>query len=248
MATASRRFDLVSLARKAWARRVALLGFHLAVGAIATAVVFLLPPWYAARVTLVPAPREGLSLEVPGSLLPGTSLRLGAGPAPQDQLAMVLASRTIADSLVTRFDLVRRWNASSREQARLMLVAHRTVEVPRPGEVVIAVEARDPALARDLAAGFVDLAASESLRLRRALQLAHPPDIDPPAFAVLDAATLPGIPARPRRALTIVLALALAMAGSLVTLHFEDEERRSWLLWQPKVTRGGRGAAERKAA
>jgi len=247
MAPAPRRFDVVSLARKAWARRVALLGFHLAAGAIATGVVFLLPRWYVASVTLVPAPRDGFSLEVPGSLLPGTSLRLGAGPTPQDQLAMVLASRAVADSLVRRFDLVRRWNASGREEARLMLVAHRTVKAPRSGEVVLAVEARDPALARDLAAGCVDLAASESLRLRSALQMTHAPDIDPPPFAVLDAATLPGIPARPRRAATIALALALAMAGSLVALHFEDEERRSWLLWQPKVTRAVR-AAERKAA
>jgi uncharacterized protein involved in exopolysaccharide biosynthesis len=248
MATATRRFELASLARKAWARRMALLGFHLAVAAIATAVVFLLPRWYAASVTLVPAPGAGLALEVPGGLLPGTSLRLGAGPTPQDELAMVLSSRTIVDALVTRFDLVRRWNASGPGQARRMLLAHRTVATPRQGEVVLTVESRDPALARDLAAGFVDLAASESLRLRDTL---HPTDaLGPaaPAFAVLDAATLPESPVRPQRALTVVLALVLALAGSLVGLHFDDEERGSWLLWQPRVTRGGRAAAERKAA
>lgn len=247
MATGSRRFDLVSLAHKAWARRVALLGFHLAVAALATVVVFLLPRWYAASVTLVPAPGEGLVLQVPGSLLPGTSLRLGAGPTPQDRLAMVLASRAVADSLVMRFDLLRRWNLRNREQARRMLIAHRTVVTPRQGQVVLAVEARDPALARDLAAGFVDVAASESSRLRGTLQPSYAAGPEAPAFAVLDAATLPESPARPQPARIIVLALLLALAGSLVSLHFEDEERRSWLLWQPKVIRGGRGG-ERKSA
>ena len=245
MAAAPRGFDPITLARKLWARRVALLGFHLAVAAVATGVVLVLPRWYESTATLVPAAREGLPLEVPQGMLPRASLRLGDGPTAQDQLALVLASGAVADSLVTRFDLARRWNVASRGQARRLLVAHRRVSTPSRGEVVIAVEAREAALARDLAAGFVDLAAVETQRLRRALQPAV--GAEAPAFAVLDAATLPDVPARPHRAMTVVLALALAAAGSLVGLHFDDEERRSWLPWQPKLVRGGRGA-DRKAA
>ena len=154
-------WDLPALAGALWRCRVRLIALHVAVIALAIATVLVLPRWYVSSVTLVPAPGDGLALDFGGlpSALPGASLNLG-GPTPQDQLAMVVGSRAVADSLVTRFDLVRRWDLERREQAREQLGRVTTVTTPKQGQLVVAVEARDPAFARDLAGAYASFAAS----------------------------------------------------------------------------------------
>jgi capsule polysaccharide export protein KpsE/RkpR len=165
------RLDLRRLMHAAWTRRVALLRFHAAVGLLAVGVVMVLPRWYASNVTLVPAPRDGLSFDLSGmgAGIGGASLSLGAGPTPQDQLKMVVVSRAVADSMVDRFDLVRRWHLERRLDAREQLAEHTTVTTPREGQVVVAVEARTPAAARDMAAAFAAIAGSETVRLKTSL-------------------------------------------------------------------------------
>ncbi len=165
------RIALGRLARRAWRHRQWLLRAHAGVAALAVAIVFLLPRWYAASVSLVPAPKDGLALDLTGTgaLLAGAPLGLGAAPTPQDQLRMVLRSRAVADSLVARFRLRERWRLRRREQAREKLAEHTTFTSPREGNVVVEVEAREPALARDLAAAYAHFGASESIRLRSSL-------------------------------------------------------------------------------
>ena len=164
-------FDLSRLLRAAWSERLRLLRLHGAVAVLAVAVVFLLPRWYTSSVTLVPAPSDGMALDFSGigQGLGGASLSLGGAPTPQDQLKMVATSRAVADSIVKRFDLVRRWKAKRREQARDKLAEHTTVTTPKEGQLVIAVEAQSPALARDMAAAYATFAASEAVRLKTSL-------------------------------------------------------------------------------
>ncbi|MBI5709657.1 MAG: hypothetical protein HZC42_05020 [Candidatus Eisenbacteria bacterium] len=165
------RLDARALARAAWRRRVALVRFHAAVAALAIVVVLLLPRWYSASVTLVPAPKDGLTLDLAGTgvALGGASLSLGAGPTPQDQLKMVVASRAVADSLIARFGLVKRWRLERREQAREKLAEHTTITTPREGQVVVEVEDRSPAFARDMAAAYAATSGSETVRLKTSL-------------------------------------------------------------------------------
>ena len=99
----------------------------------------------------------------------GESACEGAGPTPQDQLKMVVSSRAVADSLITRFDLVRRWKLKRREQARDRLADHTTITTPKEGQVVVEVEARSPELARDMAAAYAVVTANESARLKTSL-------------------------------------------------------------------------------
>lgn len=171
MPGAFQSLDLPDLMRRAWARRVTLLRFYAAVVVLAIGVVLLLPRWYVSSVTLVPAPKDGLTLDLSGagSALGGTSLSFGAGPTPQDQLKMVVSSRAVADSVITRFDLVRAWNLKRRQQAREQLADHVTITTPKEGQVVVAVEAKRPALARDMAASFASFAAREAVRLKTSL-------------------------------------------------------------------------------
>jgi uncharacterized protein involved in exopolysaccharide biosynthesis len=165
------RFDPARAARLLWARRRWLLRGHLAVGALAAAVMLLLPRWYASSVALVPAPRDGLALDLTGTagLMSASGLGLGLQPTPQDHLRMVLKSRAVSDSLVDAFDLRARWGLRRREQARERLAEHTTITTPRDGQVVVEVEARDPALARDLAAAYARFAAREGIRLKSSL-------------------------------------------------------------------------------
>lgn len=161
------RFDVARSARLLWTHRLWLLRGHLMVALLAVVVVLLLPRWYASSVTLVPAPKDGLAVDFTGmgGMLAGAPLGLGQ-PTPQDQLKMVLRSRAVADSMVRALDLRRRWRLERMEQARDALADHTTFTTPKEGQVVVAVEARDPALARDLAAGYARFAASEGIRLK----------------------------------------------------------------------------------
>jgi uncharacterized protein involved in exopolysaccharide biosynthesis len=165
------RFSVPRLITRAWAARVLLVQVHATVAAVAVACVLLLPRWYTSSVTLVPSSRDGLSLDLTGGGAPfaGSMFGLGSGPTPQDQLRAVIRSRAVADSLVLRFGLRERWRLQRHEDARRALAHHTTITTPREGEVHIDVEARDPVLARDLAAGYARYGGSESIRLKASL-------------------------------------------------------------------------------
>lgn len=165
------RIHVPALARAAWQRRIGLFKVWGAVAVLALGVVLLLPRWYASGVTLVPAPQDGLSLDLSGLGMPlgGAALNLGSGPTPQDELKMVVQSRAVADSMVARFDLVRRYHVKQRRDAREALASHTTLTTPREGQVIVEIEAQDPVLARDEAAAYALLASSESVRMKTSL-------------------------------------------------------------------------------
>ena len=157
--------DFKRLFLLAWERRASLLPIYAAVVAIAVLVVLLLPRWYAASVTLVPAVSEGLPVN-PETM--GTGLAIGPGgvTSPQDQLRLVVRSRAVADSIIDRFDLMRLWRVTHRDQAREKLAEHVSVSTPLEGQVIVTVESRSPAVARDMAAAYVVHAAAEAVRLK----------------------------------------------------------------------------------
>lgn len=165
------KVDLARSARLLWRRRGWLLRGHLAVAVLAIGVALLLPRWYRSTVTLVPAPKDGLTLDLTGmgNMLASSPLGLTGQPTPQDQLKMVLKSRAVADSLVDAFDLRRRWHVQRQDQARDRLDDHTTITTPKEGQVVVAVEAHTPAEARDLAAAYARYAAQEGIRLKSSL-------------------------------------------------------------------------------
>ncbi|MGI8424619.1 MAG: hypothetical protein ACR2NO_11025, partial [Chloroflexota bacterium] len=157
--------DLGRLTRRAWAARAGLIKLHLAAGTLAVGIVLLLPRWYVSSVTLVPAPYDGLALDLTGvgTVTGASSLSLSGGPTPQDRLKMVLQSRSVADSIVKGQDLVDRWKLKRHEQARTKLGNHTTITTPREGQVIVAVEAPTAAFARDLADSYGRYAASEAV-------------------------------------------------------------------------------------
>ncbi|MEP7027153.1 MAG: Wzz/FepE/Etk N-terminal domain-containing protein [Candidatus Eisenbacteria bacterium] len=164
-------FDGLRIARRLWARRRTIALVHAAVLGLAVIVVLLVPRRYTSSVTLVPAPQDGLSLDLTGigAASLGGSLSLTGGPTPQDHLRLVLASRAVADTLLSRFALERRWNIDRREDARERLAQVTTISTPREGQVEVAVEAETPLRAHDLAEAYAHVAAEEAVRLKASL-------------------------------------------------------------------------------
>lgn len=172
MTTPVWRFSLPALVARIHVERTRLLRLYAVVAALAIATAFLLPCWYDSNVTLVPAAKDGLSLDLTGAggALGGAMFGgLGAGPTPQDQLRAVIRSRAVADSIVSRFALQQRWNLKRHADARRALGEHTRITTPREGEVQVEVEAREPRLARDLADAYAHYAGSESIRLKASL-------------------------------------------------------------------------------
>jgi uncharacterized protein involved in exopolysaccharide biosynthesis len=162
---------LPALVARIRAERMRLLQLHVGVAVAALAVAFLLPCWYTSSVTLVPAPKDGLSLDLTGAggSLGGAMFGLGSGPTPQDQLRAIIRSRAVADSIVNRFALRDRWSLKRVDDARRKLAEYTQITTPREGEVHVEVEVRDAMLARDLADGYAHFAGSESIRLKSSL-------------------------------------------------------------------------------
>lgn len=165
------RFSLPALMARMQAERMRLVRLYAVVAVLAVATAFLLPCWYGSSVTLVPAAKDGLSLDLTGAggALGGAMFGIGAGPTPQDQLRAVIRSRAVADSIVTRFALQQKWDLKRHADARRALAEHTRITTPREGEVQIEVEAREPRLARDLADAYAHYAGSESIRLKASL-------------------------------------------------------------------------------
>ncbi len=129
------------------------------------AIVFSLvvPVRYTGMVTLLP-PQESSSI---GSVLTSQLGNLGGVAAlaggslglknPNDRYVAMLQSRTVEDSMVRRFGLMKEYHAHYLSEARRDLDNHTTIDGSgKDGLIHISVEDHDPRKAADLANGYVD--------------------------------------------------------------------------------------------
>ncbi len=163
---AERNLNLIAAGRSLAARWRLLAAVGAVTMAVALAVNFLLlPKWYRSTTIIMP-PQEKSSFTGLGMLLsqvsnmPGGLSRLASGIVnanPSQYLfVVILNSRTVADSLIDKYDLQRVYGLQYRFQARRVLAGHTTIDFPPEGHLVITVEAEeDPELARDLAREYV---------------------------------------------------------------------------------------------
>ena len=129
----------------------------LVVTAAALVLSLLLPKWYRATAVLLPPSEEEVGASI-SSLFPKGfgSLRVPGLPTPADLYVAVLKSRTVADRLCDRFDLVRRYRVKDREKARLALADLTRFVVGDEGTIAIQVEDRDPRVAADIANAYAE--------------------------------------------------------------------------------------------
>ena len=144
-----------------------ILGWFFGAGLILSiAIAFLIPSEYKSTVQLMPpgwqsttanlaAPFSAISLASPS----GAGLASGIlnTRSPSGPLLGIIASRTMQDDLIIRFNLQKVYRARYLADARKVLSRRTDASEDKPtGIVSITVTDRDPVRARDLAAAYVD--------------------------------------------------------------------------------------------
>jgi tyrosine-protein kinase Etk/Wzc len=141
-------------------RRFIFLNF-LGVCLIVAIFSFLLPSWYRATTTVLPPERETLSLGLTSSLAGavsglGTSYSLPFMATPSDIIAAILKSRTVAEAVLEKENLMEAYKTKSREAALRELFSRVSVSVSPEGIVSLSYEDKDKIRAAGVANRFVE--------------------------------------------------------------------------------------------
>ncbi len=131
--------------------------------AIITAIISLIMPTiYRAETKILPPQQSGSSLALGmlsqmGGIPDIASAALGL-KTPGDLYVGILKSRTVADRIIDRFDLMKLYDVEYREDARKQLVEDvlDATGDKKSGLITISVEDKDPKRAADMANAFVE--------------------------------------------------------------------------------------------
>ena len=134
-------------------------GLPLLFAVVAAGVSLAMPNIYLASTKLLPPQQSQSSASMLLSQLGGAA-GLAAGVTglknPSDLYMGMLKSRTIADRLISRFDLKAHYKTESTEMARKALAGSTTIETGKDGLMTIEVLDRDQQLVPRLANGYVE--------------------------------------------------------------------------------------------
>ena len=145
------------------ARKKIIVWAVLATAFVSMAIAFLIPPEYTAEAVILTPQQAQPSLSAMAQLagggagLPGLSLLAGFGLRnPADLYVGILESRTIADALITRFNLKQVYNDKYTQRARKHLARRTTIKAGKDTLIHIQVDDRDPKRAAQLANAYVE--------------------------------------------------------------------------------------------
>ena len=137
----------------------------LVTAAVATAVAFLIPPEFTAEAVILTPQQAQPSLTAMAQLagvstgagLSGLSLLSGFGLRnPSDLYVGILESRTIADTLIKKFDLERVYSDEDYQRARKHLAQHTAIRSGKDTLIHVKVEDQSPKRAAQLANAYVE--------------------------------------------------------------------------------------------
>ena len=128
-----------------------------AVTVVALVASLLMPKWYSARAVLLPPTEDDMGSAV-AQLMPRGfgAIRLPGANTLADVFVAVLKSRSLADRIVSRFDLVKRYGVKDGEKAVKELEGHVRFHVGDEGTIAVIVEDRDPQTAAAMANAYVE--------------------------------------------------------------------------------------------
>ena len=138
--------------------RLLVLG-PLAVGLAALGVSFAVPPSYTALTTfLPPQQQQGMAASMLASLgaLGGLAGAATGLKNPADQYVAFLKSNSVEDALIDRFNLIERYKAEFKQDARLRLEGSVKISSGKDGLISVTVEDTDARFAADLANAHVE--------------------------------------------------------------------------------------------
>jgi uncharacterized protein involved in exopolysaccharide biosynthesis len=138
--------------------RLLVLG-PLAVGFTALGISFLIPPIYTAKTQfLPPQQQQSAAASMLASLggLGGLAGAVGGIKNPADQFLAYMKSVTIQDTLIDRFNLLERYEAKTKTDARLELKENVRATSGKDGLISVEVDDKDPKFAAELANAHVE--------------------------------------------------------------------------------------------
>lgn len=138
--------------------RLLVLG-PLTVGLIALGYSFSIPPTYTAKTQfLPPQQQQSASASLLASLgsLGGLAGAVGGIKNPADQYLAYMNSVTFQDALIERFNLLERYEAKSKTDARLALTGSVRAVFGKDSLISVEVDDKDPNFAADLANAYVE--------------------------------------------------------------------------------------------
>ncbi len=131
----------------------------LLVGLAALGYAFTIPPTFtAATRNLPPQQQQGAAAMLASQLGALGGLAGAAGlniKNPADTYVALIKSRTVADALIERFDLLTVYDEKYRQEARKELEKLTTVTTGKDGLIKIEVDDKDPKRAADIANAYV---------------------------------------------------------------------------------------------
>lgn len=138
-----------------------LIGLPLAVAVASTALSYQLTPLYTATTTVLPPQQQQSAAAAMLGQIGGALVGAGAGSAlgiknPADVYLGMLKSRTIADRLIERFELMKRAGHERMSDARLALSTASVINADKNGLININVDDPDPKIAAALANAYVE--------------------------------------------------------------------------------------------
>ncbi len=129
---------------------------------VAAIILVLLPNWYRATTSILPPERESSFMGLASSLLQGMGalggqeMVLPAFATPSHVYASIMRSRTVVEAVVRKHDLMKRYHASTMDDAVRECLSHTRVRVGPEGFVVLSFEDTDRQRAADVANSFVE--------------------------------------------------------------------------------------------
>ncbi|MDI3295459.1 GumC family protein [Janthinobacterium tructae] len=130
----------------------------LVTGALAIAAAFLIKPTFSSTAVILPPQQQSSGVSAMLGQIGGLAGAAGgiAGlKNPNDLYVAMLQSRTIADKLISHFDLKSRFEVETLDEARRKLEGMATSSSDKAGTISVLVEDKDPKFAAELANAFV---------------------------------------------------------------------------------------------
>ncbi|KAB8065344.1 GumC family protein [Janthinobacterium violaceinigrum] len=127
-------------------------------GIAATVVAFMITPTFSSMAVILPPQQQSSGVAAMlGQLggLAGAAGNIAGLKNSNDLYVAMLRSRTIADKLITRFDLKTRFKVETMDEARKSLDSLSTIISDKSGTISIQVENRDPKFSAELANAYV---------------------------------------------------------------------------------------------
>ncbi|WP_090143118.1 Wzz/FepE/Etk N-terminal domain-containing protein [Limnohabitans sp. DM1] len=137
--------------------RLLVLG-PLAVGVVALAVSFVIPPIYTAKTQFLPPQQQQSAAASMLASLGGFGGLAGAAAGlknPSDQYIAFMKSNAIEDALIERFKLQERYKADFKTDARKSLEANTRITAGKDGLISAEFDDKDPQFAADVANAYV---------------------------------------------------------------------------------------------